>query len=96
MDYLNQKDLFWKRNRYLDVYMKFSETRTIPGLKKHNFVRIGNIETKYVSYGWYVFFVLMTFGQLYKRYVDSFCVFQNFKVRKIVSTRYNLLEPQFI
>ena len=96
MDYINQKDLFWKRNRYLDVHMDFTETRYIPGMEKHNLVRIGKEDPLSVAIGWYILFVLLTLGQFYKKYVDSFCVFQNFKIRKLVSTRYNLLEPQFI
>ena len=96
MDYLSQKDLFWRRNRFFDVHMDFNETRYIPGMEKHNLVKIGNEDPSSVAIGWYILFVILTFGQFYKQYVDSFCVFQNFKIRKLVSTRYNLLEPQFI
>jgi hypothetical protein len=96
MDYLSQKDLFWRRNRFYDVHMDFNETRYIPGMEKHNLVKIGNEDPSSVAIGWYILFVILTFGQFYKQYVDSFCVFQNFKIRKLVSTRYNLLEPQFI
>ena len=95
-DYLTQKDLFWRRNRFYDVYMDFSETRYIPGMDKHNLVKIGNEDPCSVKIGWYILAVLFTFGQFYKWWVDSYCVFQNFKIRKLVSTRYNLLAPQFV
>jgi len=95
-DYLTQKDLFWRRNRFYDVHMDFRETRYIPGMDKHNLVKIGKEEPFSVKIGWYILAVLLTFGQFYKWWVDSFCVFQNFKIRKLVSTRYNLLETQFL
>ena len=76
-DYLNQKDLFWRRNRFFDVHMDFNETRYIPGMEKHNLVKIGNEDPSSVAIGWYILFVILTFGQFYKQYVDSFCVFQN-------------------
>ena len=79
-DYLTQKDLFWRRNRFYDVHMDFRETRYIPGMDKHNLVKIGKEEPFSVKIGWYILAVLLTFGQFYKWWVDSFCVFQNSKI----------------
>ena len=95
-DYINQKDLFWKRNRYLDSRMNFTETRNIPGMKEYNLVKIGTFEPKFFSLCWYVLSVLFTVGQFYRKYIDSFCIYQTFKIRKLISTRYNLLEEQYI
>ena len=41
----------------------------------------------------FIFFVFLTFGELYKSYLNSLCVSQKFKIRKIVSTRYVLSHP---
>ena len=94
-DYLFHKEAFWQRNRYRDVHMDFTETRDIPGFHTHNLVQIGDFHPSGVSSGLYVLSTFLMVAQFYKRYVDSFCVFQNYKIRKIVSTRYNLLLPDY-
>ena len=93
MDYEYYKSEFWRRNRFRDVHMDFHETRTIPGLRHHNLVKIGNKDPCSVNCFWYFLFTMLTFCQFYKSYVDSFCVNQKYKVRKIVSTRYDLNQP---
>ena len=95
-DYINQKDLFWRRNRYLDSLMHFSETRYIPGMKEYNLVKIGTYEPKFFGLSWYILSVFLTIGGFYRKYFNSFCISQTFKIRKLISTRYNLLEPQYI
>lgn len=94
-DYIYQKEAFWQRNRYRDVHMDFSETREIPGFHTHNLVQIGDYHPGGVSACLYVLWTFLMVAQFYKRYVDSFCVFQNYKIRKIISTRYNLLLPDY-
>lgn len=95
-DYLFHKEAFWQRNRYRDVHMDFHEFRDIPGFHTHNLVQIGDYHPAGVSVCMYVLWTLIPFCQFYKRYVDSFCVFQNYKIRKLVSTRYNLLLPDYV
>ena len=94
-DYIMQKDAFWMRNRYRDALMDFDETRTIPGFHTENLVQIGDYHPSGVSSGLYIASCFLMFCQFYKRYVDSFCVFQNYKIRKIVSTRFDLLQPTY-
>ena len=96
MDYEYYKSAFWRRNRFRDVYMDFHETRTIPGLLHHNLVNIGNENPCSVNFFFYFVSVLLTLCQFYKSYVDSFCVTQGFKVRKLVSTRYDLNQPVYV
>ena len=95
-DYIGQKDLFWKRNRYLDRYMDFRETRYIPGMEEYNLIKIGKLKPKCFGTCWFVLSVLLTVGQFYNKYIDSFCIYQKFKIRKLISTRYNLLDEQYI
>ena len=90
-DYKSQKDRFYERNRHRDDYMDFNEYEKIPGLKTHNLVKIGNKEPCCFGLCSYIFWTLIPFCQFYKLYVNSFCVFQPFKIRKIISTRYNLM-----
>ena len=90
MDYESQKYAFWRRNRFRDVHFDFRETRTIPGMAHHNLVKMTAREPCTVNYFFFFLFTILTFSEFYKIYVNSFCVYQKFKVRKLVSTRYDL------
>ena len=89
-DYLLTKKAFWLRNRYLDTYMEFTETRSIANLHTHNLFLLRESIPCLVGPIWYVFWTIIPFCQLYKLFVDSYCVFKPYKVRKLISTRYNL------
>ena len=42
----------------------------------------------------YVYFIcFFNFGEFYKSYINSLCISQKFKIRKIISTRYDLSQP---
>lgn len=45
--------------------------------------------------GFFVLATLLTCAEIYKCYIDNKCVPQRFTVRKLISTRYNLNEPQY-
>ena len=94
-DYITQKDAFWKRNRYRDSLMDFNEYRTIPGFKSDHILQIGDFKPSCISSCKYVLWTLLMMAQIYKKYVDSFCIYQSFKVRKLISTRFNLLSPLY-
>ena len=95
MDYEYEKDRFWRRNRFRDVHFDFRESRIIPGMAHHNLVRLTVKEPCTVNYFFFLLFTLLTFSEFYKSYVNSFCVYQKFKVRKLVSTRYDLNQPVY-
>ena len=95
MDYQNQKELFWKRNRPKDNYMDFTEKRFIQDLIEHNLVKISEEDPFSINWGLFFLLTILTFSEFYKLYFDSFCVFQRFKIRKIVSTRYDLNKPAY-
>ena len=90
MDYEFYKEQFWKRNRFRDVYMDFNETRKVHGLVHHNLIKISQNEPCFVSFGWFMIFTLLTVCEFYKLYINTLFVYQQFKIRKIVSTRYDL------
>lgn len=94
-DYLAAKTHFWARNRFRDIHMDFHEYREIPGMKEHNLVQISDYRPCGISPLIYFISALLTVCQFYKYYVDAQSVYQHYKIRKIVSTRYNLMEPQF-
>ncbi len=68
----------------------------IPGMKGYNLVKIGTSTPKCFGTCWYVLSVFLPLGGFYRKYVDSLCIYKKFKIRKLISTRYNLLEPQYI
>ena len=90
MDYENFRNDFYNRNRAKDQYMTYRETRDVPGLKPYNFVCIRKQEPCGVSACMFVFFTIIPLSELYKCYINSYCLEQKFKIRKIISTRYDL------
>ena len=95
MDYEYYKEQFWKKNRFRDVYMDFNETRKVPGLMHHNLIKLNQNEPCFISFGWFMIFTLLTVCEFYKLYINTFFVYQQFKIRKIVSTRYDLNDPAY-
>ena len=93
LDYENEKNNFDKRNKHRDACYRFRETRNIQGLIKHNLIKVGDSDPCIVNYWMFLLFIFLTFAEFYKSYVNSLCINQKFKIRKLVSTRYNLSQP---
>ena len=93
MDYELYKRDFCKKIRPVDTHNEYWETRTISGLNHHYLVSIGGKNPCTVNFFLFFLSVIFTVCQFYKIYVNSLCLTQNFKIRKIVSTRYDLNQP---
>jgi hypothetical protein len=89
-DYEREKSDFWNRNRYRDVYFNFSEKRFIPGMDHLNLVKLVEKEPCMANYFFFFISTILTIAEIYRIYFNYLCVYQKFKVRKIVSTRYDL------
>ena len=94
MDYEAVRSDFYMRNRPRDYYMDYSEKRLIPNFTFYNLVRIGNQDVGLINVGFFILATLLTCAEIYKCYIDKKCVPQKFKVRKIISTRYDLNGPE--
>ena len=94
-DYENEKAEFFKRNRYRDIFFRLRERKTIPGLKIYNLVKIGNKDPCMVNFFWFCFFNILTLGEFYRLYINSCCVNQRFTIKKLVSSRYDLNQPEY-
>lgn len=94
-DYERAKRHFWRRNRFRDVHFDFTESRVIPGMDHHNLVKLTQEEPCLVNYFFFFLAVLLTIAEFFRLYVDSVSVYQKFKVRKLVSTRYDLNQPVY-
>ena len=88
-DYENQKVIFINKNQY-DSYHDYSESTTMENFKEYNFVRVSDYEPKYFGCWWYFLFSLVGVVELYKSYVEDFCIEQHIEIIKVVSTRSNL------
>ena len=95
MDYQNEIDNFYARNRNRDVYFDFRQERFIPGLIHHNLIKLGKNEPLLLNYFFFLLATLLTLSELYKLYFNYLCIFQRFKIRKLISTRYDLNQPVF-
>jgi hypothetical protein len=96
LDYQKQKDNFYYRNRWRDVHVDLREVRHVPGFNQFNMVRISNVHPPCVNKWMYLFFVfVIPLVDLYKMYVDQFCVEQDYSIKKVISSRFNLNQPQY-
>ena len=94
MDYELFRSDFYNRNRPRDQYMTYRETRYVKGLNNFNLVCIRDEQPCGINFCMFVLFTIIPLAELYKCYVDSYCLDQNFKIRKLISTRYDLNQQQ--
>ena len=94
-DYIKEKNDFRARNEHRDVGFSMSEKIKIEGLIHHHLIPIRNNPPCFANFFWYLFSILLTFGQFYKLYINSLCIYQNFTIRKLISTRYDLSQGSF-
>ena len=95
-DYLYQKIKFYNGFRFDYDYCQILEEKTIPWMKKYNLVKIGNFEPKSINAFLFSIFAILTFAEFYKIYMDRFCIYQKFQIRKVISTRYDLNLDKYI
>lgn len=95
MDYEETKKEFIKRNKPKDHRFKFEEKKYIPGLEKIILVKITDDEPCYAQFKYLVIFTIFLVGEFYKLAFNNICVKQTYKIRKIISTRYDLNQPEY-
>ena len=89
-DFIDIKEDMRRRNEHRDDCFSLYDTKKLTGIKRYYMVKLQDKKIRCVGPCWYVFFTLLSFGQFYKRYVSSLCIYQNFTIRKLISTRYDL------
>ena len=78
-----------------DKFYDFNEKRYIPGVDEYLLVKICDEEPACVNFGLFYLFSLLTLGEFYKIYFNYFCLKQDYTIKKIISTRYNLNLEEF-
>jgi hypothetical protein len=94
-DYEFQKTFFYNKNRWRDVHMDFRETTRLDGMNQYNMIRVSDYITSCISARVFALFTFLPLIEFYKTYVDMFCETQEYTIKKLVSTRYNLNLPVF-
>jgi hypothetical protein len=89
LDYQTQKDQFYSAMKRNDTDLDFSEERSIEGYSPFSLIKIAENDAPFTSYCIFMFFVSLGIAELYKLYIDIFCVDQKYTFKKIISTRYN-------
>ena len=95
LDYEEAKKEFIKKNKPKDHRFELKEKKYIPGLEKLILVKITDDEPCYGNFKSLVFFTIFMIGEFYKLLFNYKCIFQTYKIRKIVSTRYDLNQPEY-
>ena len=95
MDYETQKSMFYQRMRARDQEIEFDEDKYIPGFTEFNLIQISEHEPCCVNLALYIILIFIPFCQIYVAYVNSLCVDQSYKLRKIISTRFNLFAKHY-
>ena len=94
-DYEKAKNDFYSRQKHSDSYNQLDEEITVKGLKHHYLLKIMDKDPCTINIYWYIFFTLITLGQIYKIYFSTFCIHKKFTIRKLISTRYDLGDPEY-
>ena len=89
-DYQIFKNNFLTQNRCRDQQMDFKENFYVPNLHKNNLISLRNEEPAYINFFVFLLFVLIGIGEVFQYYLDNLSVEGNYKIKKIVSTRYDL------
>jgi len=95
-DYEAQKQNIIERNRNRDLLYDFSEITKIKGHNTFNLVCLGDNPNPYVCSSLYILSALFGIVELYKKYVDQYCILQEFTIKKLISTRSDLNDPNLL
>jgi hypothetical protein len=94
-DILNEKQNEFLKYNEKDDYIKVNVKRCLEKTKKScKLIKIKNIETNYINKKYFYLFTFLSFAQLYKRYVNNLCIEKYFVIRKVISSRNNILNDE--
>ena len=95
-DYITKKKIFEKEKKEKHAHGSYSveikEKRTISDFEtsKNYLININNTKNFFLNCGVFIIFVILTLGPIYE--IIFYCFVKNlkFKIRKVISTKYNL------
>ena len=83
------------RNEKKDKFISVKDFKEISGMNRYYLLRLQDKEPKCFNFCWFLLFIFLTFAEIYKIYFNSRCIYQNFTIRKLISTRYDLSSEEF-
>lgn len=86
------KNDLYTRNRFRDAHISISVNRILPSYKEFYLVRLTNEENCFIQKWIYIIFFILTLDKFYELYLDCICSNQFFVIKKVVSSRQNVLE----
>ena len=95
MDYDYFRTQFYDINRRRDQFINYSEERLIPGSQNLYLACFKEKETFCINKGLFILFTIIPLAEFYKCYVNSCSLNQQFKIRKLISSRYDLNQDQY-
>ena len=82
----------YQKNRFRDLYISIGVDRVLPSFKDFHLIKLTNENNCFLQKWIYYLFFVLTFEKFYELYLDCICSKQFFVIKKIVSSRENVLE----
>lgn len=92
LDIQNIENDLYARNRYRDVFISINVNRTLPSFKDFYLIKLTNEKSCFIQKWVYILFFILTLDKFYELYLDCICSKQFFVIKKIVSSRENVLQ----
>ena len=82
----------YQKNRYIDRCISIGVDRILPSFKDFYLIKLANENNCFIHKWTYYAFFILTIDKFYELILDCLCSKQFFVIKKIVSTRQNVLE----
>ena len=93
IDIQNIKNDLYLKNRNKDSCISITVDRIIPGMENYYLIKLNKDKKYFLLKKWiYILSVFLMIDQFYRLYLDCICSKQFFIIRKIISSRNNVLE----
>ena len=93
LDAENIRNELYLKNKHRDVFISVSVNRLIPSMKDYYLIKLRKEKNYFLLQKWvYILSAFLMVDQFYKTYLECISTHQFFVIRKIVSSRQNVLE----
>ena len=93
-DIENIKNELYLKNRYKDTFISITVERIIPTMKELYLINLTNQNNCLIQKWVFILSNILMIDTIYKLYFNCICSYQFFVIRKIVSSRKNVLENE--
>jgi len=95
-DYETQKSNFLNKNKWRDVHTEIFEKKNIKNSFNSSLLKINNESIPSIfKWQFYLFFVIICFAEIYKKYFFSHLIEKNFIIKKLISSRNKINEEEY-